>query len=125
MDLIITTPEVLAQNIESAVFNALSRFEKAPAQQVEQPDRINIEEVATITGLKKSNIYKHTCYKTIPFEKFAKRLVFSRKTILAWMQSNTVAPVNTSVEMFAKLTKEANKKLHKSYKASNFQTSVK
>jgi len=119
MDLIITTPEVLAQNIESAVFNALSRFEKAPAQLVEQPDRINIEEVAIITGLKKSNIYKHTCYQTIPFEKFAKRLVFSRKAIFNWMQSNTVAPVNTSVEMSARLTKEANKKLNKGYKTSN------
>lgn len=125
MDLIITTPEVLAQNIESAVFNALSRFEKTPTQPLEQPDRINIEEVASITGLKKSNIYKHTCYQTIPFEKFAKRLVFSRKAILDWMQSNTKAPVNTSIEMSARLTKEANKKLRKGYKFSTVQTSNK
>jgi predicted DNA-binding transcriptional regulator AlpA len=116
MDLIITTPEVLAQNIENAVFKALSKIEKASAQPLEQPDRINIEEVAIITGLKKSNIYKHTCYQTIPYEKFAKRLVFSRKAILAWMQSNTIAPVNPSIEMSTQLTKMANKKLKASYK---------
>lgn len=116
MDLIITTPEVLAQNIESAVFKALSKIEKTSTQPAEQPDPINIDEVALLTGLKKSNIYKHTCYQTIPYEKFAKRLVFSRKAILAWMQSNTIAPANLSVEVSTQLTKVANKKLRASYK---------
>ncbi len=116
MDLIITTPEALEQNIESALLKVLSRIEKAQAQPLEQPDRINIDEVAVITGLKKSNIYKLTCYQTIPYEKFAKRLVFSRKAILEWMQSQTIAPVNTSAAMAAQLSKEANKKIRKSYK---------
>lgn len=57
------------------------------------PDKIDIHEVAAMTGLRKSVIYSKTCHREIPYAKFGKRLVFSRKAIELWMQARMVQPV--------------------------------
>lgn len=77
---------------------------------VEISDRISIDDVSQITGLKKSVVYKKTCENSIPYSKFAKRLVFSRKAIISWMESRTVKPVDVNTVMAQHLANEASKK---------------
>jgi excisionase family DNA binding protein len=45
-----------------------------------------------ITGLKVPQIYKLTHRSEIPFKKFGKRLIFSRKEILQWVEYKTLIP---------------------------------
>lgn len=47
-----------------------------------------IDEVALLTGLSKSRLYKLTCGKQIPFYKNAKMLYFDKKEIEDWMRQN-------------------------------------
>ena len=47
-----------------------------------------IDEVALLTGLSKSRLYKLTCGKQIPFYKNAKMLYFDKAEIENWMRQN-------------------------------------
>jgi len=49
------------------------------------PDRISLSDVIHITGLKKSAIYKLTMAGSIPYGKYGRLLVFSRREITNWM----------------------------------------
>lgn len=57
----------------------------------ESDDRCDIGEASRITHLSRSHIYKLTGGKMIPFARFQGRLIFSRRDLLAWMQSKTIA----------------------------------
>lgn len=64
---------------------------------------LTIEEVAELTGYKKSTLYKLTHERKIPFHKPAhggRRIFFKREEINWWMQSNRV---ETHEEYFEKL----------------------
>lgn len=50
-----------------------------------------IEEVALLTGLSVSCLYKKTCTKQIPFYRSRKRIYFNRQEIEAWMMSVRVS----------------------------------
>jgi excisionase family DNA binding protein len=78
--------------------------------QVEQSDRLTIDEAIEITGLRRSVIYKMTCEKAIPFSKYGKRLVFSRRDLLAWVESRTIKTLDTEGTMCNQLAKVANQK---------------
>lgn len=56
-----------------------------------KPDRIdNVDEVAEITGLSKSKIYKDCAAGLIPCAHYGpRRLVFSRRELEAWMAERT------------------------------------
>lgn len=72
-------------------------------------DRITLDETCAITGLRKSTIYRLTMEDKIPFQKYGKRLVFSRKDLLEWIDSRTIGtPVASDT-----LTQSAIKKLRK------------
>lgn len=47
-----------------------------------------IDDVALLTGLSKSRLYKLTCGKQIPFYKNAKMLYFDKKEVEDWMRQN-------------------------------------
>ncbi|MGE0089440.1 MAG: helix-turn-helix domain-containing protein [Bacteroidales bacterium] len=79
-------------------------------EQSEPIDRIFIDEVSSLIGLRKSVIYKMTCENSIPFKKYSKRLVFSRKSINEWMESRTSKPRDKKTIMAEHLANEANKK---------------
>lgn len=51
---------------------------------------LTIEQVAQLTTLKKSYIYKCTHTRTIPHIKMGSRVVFDYDDIVAWMESNKV-----------------------------------
>lgn len=52
---------------------------------------LTIDDLELLTGLKKSWIYKQTCYKKIPYYKpNGKTIFFDRKEIEDWMKQNRV-----------------------------------
>ena len=51
---------------------------------------LNIDEVARLTGLSKSTIYKLTCSGGIPHYKQSKHLYFDRVEIESWLKSNRI-----------------------------------
>ena len=62
---------------------------------------LTIEEVAELTGYKKSTLYKLTHERKIPFHKPApggRRIFFKREEINWWMQSNRVETHEEYVE---------------------------
>jgi len=87
-----------------------------PIPKEEPRDDIAIDEVSNITGLAHHTIYKRTSSKSkkqIPHAKFGKRLIFSRREILAWMEANTITPTNYEYQMIDQLAKSARKKMNK------------
>lgn len=52
---------------------------------------LTIEEVALLTGLSVSCLYKKTCAKRIPFYRSSKRIYFKRQEIEDWMMDVKVA----------------------------------
>ena len=74
-------------------------------------DRIGLKEAMDITGYLKSSIYKRSMTGAIPCQKFGKRLVFSRKELTAWMESQTISAIPAGDIISARLAKEARKKL--------------
>jgi len=86
MELIVTTPEQLAFIIRAE----FSKLYAAKPQEQQQPDRCALEDALEITGLSKSKIYKLTSSKDIPHKRFGSRLIFSRKELEEWVESQTV-----------------------------------
>ncbi len=52
---------------------------------------LTIEEVALLTGLSVSCLYKKTCAKQIPFYRSSKRIYFNRQEIENWMMGVKVS----------------------------------
>jgi excisionase family DNA binding protein len=63
---------------------------KSLSAPIDKPDKCTITEAEEVTGLKKSAIYKKTMKGDIPFRKFGRRLVFSRKELQVWIDSQTI-----------------------------------
>jgi len=87
----------LTEVISAIVRDAINNIPKPKEEP--RPDRIDIDDVSLITGLKVPQIYKLTHRSEIPFKKFGKRLVFSRREILQWVEHQTKQPIKrTAVE---------------------------
>lgn len=53
---------------------------------------LTLDDVALLTGLSKSHLYKLTCNKAIPYYKpSGKYLYFDKSEVEAWMRQNRVA----------------------------------
>lgn len=79
----------------------------------EQSERIGMAEAMKMTGLKESAIYKRTMKGEIPFQKFGKRLVFSRKQLNEWIESRTKSKHSPDYIMTENLAKSAQKRMLK------------
>lgn len=77
--------EELASMIRDAVEAALSSLGLKTEPQ-EQEDLMTIEDVALWLDMKKSALYQKTHYREIPFMKKGKRVYFSRKELIKWLQ---------------------------------------
>ena len=61
---------------------------------------LNISDVALLTGLSKSWLYKATCTHSIPYYKpNGKQVYFDRAEIEAWMKQNRVATTDEIEQM--------------------------
>lgn len=70
----------------AAKLNAIERYSLLGAKKV-----LNIDDVAILTGLSKSHLYKLTCSKQIPhYKPNTKAMYFDRAEIEEWMLQNRV-----------------------------------
>ncbi|WP_205504508.1 helix-turn-helix domain-containing protein [Rufibacter psychrotolerans] len=104
MEFILTTPDQLKTVITDAIFRALN--EKPVPQQL--PDRCTFDDAIEITGLSKSKLYKLTSAKEIPHKRFGSRLIFSRKELVAWIDSQTIEQDRGGIDLA--LARSARKK---------------
>jgi len=111
MDQILFSPIELSdldQLIQNSVKKALASSTQAPSP--EQPDRLNVDQACKLLNRTRSWIFKKTMLKEIPFGKFGSRLVFSRKELEAWMESQTIPVENPSGIMAERLAKTAKRR---------------
>jgi excisionase family DNA binding protein len=83
--------------------------QKIPAQS-ERPDRCDLSEAAIILQISKSQLYKLTFTKKIPFRKFGKKLVFSRRELLTWVEMHTISCLPDDDTITNRLRESAKKK---------------
>ena len=99
----------LEQLITSSVQKCLNSNLHPP--QPAQSYLIGIEEACNITGWLKPTIYKKSFLGEIPCSRMGKRLVFSRKELTSWMQSQTIRKQSPEETATKHLQKEAQKRL--------------
>jgi hypothetical protein len=111
----LTIPEVRQLfRQELANFFANNQQSLSQKRDLDQPDRLNREQALKFLNdqgiiISESHLYKLTAAKLIPFEYFGRKLVFSRKELLTWVESQTVDPHDTS-EVELALAKSARRK---------------
>ena len=91
-ELIITTPEQLRTLIEEAVRSSMHSPQTGLAK--EPPDTITLAAALELLGengypTSKGKIYKLTSANQLPPRKYGNKLVFSRRDLLAWAESQT------------------------------------
>lgn len=86
MEVIVTTQEQLSLIIR-AEFTKLLNNKPEPQQ---LPDRCTFDDALEITGVSKSKLYKLTSSNEIPHKRYGNRLIFSRKELAEWVESQTV-----------------------------------
>jgi len=102
----------LEQTIQSAVSTAVSKALAGISipEPVEQSDRMNVDEACLFCDRTRSWIFKKTMLKGIPFSKFGSRLVFSRKALTDWMESQTIPSENPGEVMRGRLAETARRR---------------
>ncbi len=93
---------LLLQKIEN--LENLMQVKQSPV--VVECDRLNINEAEDVTGYSKSTLYKGK----VPCKKMGKKLVFSRKELIAWMESQTIGPVSNKSNVLNAIVESATKK---------------
>lgn len=104
--------EELRAEIKSCLLETIEEIKSIPAP-VPLPDRVELFEACEITKLSKSQIYKMTMLNEIPFEKYGKRLVFSRRELNEWMRNRTIQGPTPDEIMERRLVRTAKKQLAK------------
>jgi len=94
--------------IKDAVKEASASSVKEP--DTEPSDRLNVDQACELLNRTRSWIFKKTMLKEIPFSKFGSRLVFSRKELTAWMQSQTIPAENPGEVMSDRLAETAKRR---------------
>ena len=97
--------QLITDSVQKCLNNTLH-----PAQPAKS-DLIGIDEACDITGWLKPTIYKKSFLGEIPCSRLGKRLVFSRKELTAWMQSQTIRKQSPEETATKHLQKEAQKRL--------------
>jgi excisionase family DNA binding protein len=111
MEMILITPERISHMITVAVANAINGYNPQVTETLS--DRVFLDEAEQITGLSKSKLYKLTANKEIPFSRFSNKLVFSRKDLYAWMESQTVPQQSIKSGIAESLMIQAKKRANK------------
>lgn len=104
--------EDLRTEIKNCLRESIEEIKSIPTP-APLPDRIELNEACLVTDQSKSQVYKLTMLNEIPFQKYGKRLVFSRKSLLAWMEKRTISAPSAGDVMTDRLSKSAKKHLKK------------
>jgi excisionase family DNA binding protein len=95
--------------IKDCLRDAIAEIKAIPEPQ-KIPDRCTLAEACEVTHLSKSAIYKLCMDGAIPFEKYGRRSIFSRKALNEWMTARTIQPATPDQIMTERLQKSAKKK---------------
>jgi len=101
----------LKEIISEIVKEALNSLKTESKIQTEEDKITDLDEVQKITGMKKSVIYKLTAANEIPVKRFGKKLVFSRKDLLEWVNSKTIKTESLGISMSKQIQLAARRKL--------------
>ena len=87
---------------------------QTPPKEQAHNDAMNLGELVSFLSehgipLKRSTIYVFTTRKQIPFTKCGKRIMFSRRDILQWIEDRTTRP-ETKADAALRLAKSINRK---------------
>lgn len=104
--------EDLRTEIKNCLRESIEEIKSIPTPEP-LPDRITLSEACELTNQSKSQVYKLTMLNEIPFQKYGKRLVFSRKALKAWMEKRTISAPEAGDVMTDRLAKSAKKHLKK------------
>lgn len=102
--------------VDITVGQLLEIIEQKTAARLPEPkaepkdDRTGIDEIKQLTGLSYSQLYKLTANNAIPHRKFGKRLVFSIKAIIEWMELETTGKETSKQKAARQLAKLAMKR---------------
>ena len=113
---IVTTPAQLQSIISDAVNAILPKL--ADFRRKNEPvetDGMNVEDAArfmTAQGIPTTwaSLYTLVYKNTIPHKKFGRRTVFSKKELLAWIESRTVRPEDKRTAAALRIAESANRK---------------
>jgi predicted DNA-binding transcriptional regulator AlpA len=102
------TQEDLKTEIRQCIRESIDEIRSIPI--LELPDRVTLDEACEITSLSKSQIYKMSMLDQIPKAHYGKRLIFSRKQLLNWMEGRTIPACSADAVMSEYLAKSAKKR---------------
>lgn len=113
---IVTTPAQLQSIITDAVNAIIPKL--ADFRRKNEPvetDGVNIEDAAhflTEQGIPttRATLYNHVYKNTIPYKKVGRRIVFSKKALLAWVDSRTVHSEDGRAGATLRIAESANRK---------------
>lgn len=111
---IVTTPEQLQSLVYGAVRSILPELVNYQPERP-KPDVMGIDETLSFLGeqaipTKKSALYNLVFKEEIPHRKIGRRLVFSRKELLEWIESRTVRPEDKRSAAALRIAESANRK---------------
>lgn len=112
--IIITTPAELRSIVADEVAAILPKL--ADFRRKNEPveiDNLSVEEAVRFIAEQgipttRSTIYNWVFLKKIPFKKIGRRTVFSKKELLAWIESRTSLPEDRRAVAAARIAKSAN-----------------
>ena len=114
--IIVTTPAQLQTIIDEAVNAILPKL--ADFRRKNEPvetDGMNVDDAArfiTEQGIPttRATLYNLVYKEAIPYKKFGRRTVFSKRELLAWIESRTVTRESRNAEASRRLAASANRK---------------
>jgi len=109
-NIVLTTPEELRAIVSEAVTGLMSKnlSEKSPIDTITLADALHLlEEHGYPTS--RAKMYKLTSSGAIPCKTYGKKLVFSRKEVLAWAENQT-KPKHDFSEVSLTLARSARRK---------------
>lgn len=113
---IVTTPAELRAIVAdevSAILPKLADFRRK--NEPVETDGMNVEDAArflTEQGIPttRATLYNLVYKNTIPYKKFGRRTVFSRRELLAWIESRTITHEDRHMTAALRIAKSANRK---------------
>lgn len=69
-------------------------------------DTLSVKEASKVIGLKPSTIYQYVSENKIPHNKIGKRLTFSRKELIEWVEAGRPDLIKTAKEIIMKNTRQ-------------------
>ena len=103
--IIVTTPaqlrEIVADEV-AAILPKLADFRRK--NEPVETDGMNVEDAARAT------LYNQVYKNTIPYKKFGRRTVFSKKELLTWIEAHTVHSEDRRTAAALRIAESANRK---------------